>query len=71
MTLKYICSTGDVSMVRYMPTWKCTNTEVTKEKAEASIAHLKNACFGCSSHSSDCSIARAVEEITEMISESE
>ena len=43
-----------------MPTWKCTGTEVTTEKAEESIAHLKNACFGCSTHSNDCSIAKAV-----------
>jgi len=52
-----------------MPLWKCPETEVTKEKAEESIAHLKNACFGCSTHSPDCSIAKAVGEISSMIEE--
>jgi len=52
-----------------MPVWKCTGTEVTNEKAEESIAHLKSACFGCSTHSTDCSIAKAVGEIASMIKE--
>ncbi len=56
-------------MVKNMPIWKCTDTEVTKEKAEESIAHLKDACFGCSTHSADCSIGKAVGEISSMIKE--
>jgi len=54
-----------------MTTWKYTGKEVTKEKAEESIAHLKSACFGCSVHSDDCSIAKAVGDISSMIEECE
>jgi hypothetical protein len=56
-------------MVRHMPIWNCTGKEVSKEKVEESIAHLKNACFGCSTHSNDCSIAKAVGDVSAMIKE--
>ena len=49
-----------------MPTWKCTGTEVSKEKAEASLKAVKSACFGCGTHSPDCAIAKAAGEIAEM-----
>lgn len=52
-----------------MPAWKHTGTVVPKEKAEASLAAVKGACFGCGTHSADCSIAKAAGEITAMLGE--
>jgi len=56
-------------MVRQMPTWKCTGTQVSREKVEESIEKLKGACFGCSTHSNDCSIAKAVGDVSSMLKE--
>lgn len=50
-----------------MPTWKSTGTEVSKEKAEASLLAVKSACFGCGTHSPECPIAGAAGAISEML----
>lgn len=51
-----------------MPVWKYTNTEVTEAKAEESLKAIKSACFGCKTHSPDCSIAKAAEDVSAMMS---
>lgn len=50
-----------------MPTWQYTDTETTKEKAEESLRSIKSACFGCGTHSADCSIARAAGDVSAML----
>ena len=50
-----------------MPTWKHTGKEVSKAKAEESLKAIKGACFGCGTHSADCSIAKAAGEISGMM----
>ena len=50
-----------------MPTWKYTGKEVSKAKAEASLAAIKGASFGCGTHNPDCAIAQAAGEISGMI----
>jgi len=50
-----------------MPTWKYTDKDVTKAKAEESLKAVKGACFGCSTHSQDCPIAGAAGAISEML----
>ncbi|WP_209691382.1 hypothetical protein [Methanomicrobium sp. W14] len=57
-------------MVSKLPTWKYTGKEMTKEKAEESLNKVKTACLGCGKHSPDCSIAKAVGDISEMIEKS-
>ena len=52
-----------------MPTWKCTGTVVTAEKAQESLDYIKSACFGCQIHSNDCPIAHAAKAVTSMIEE--
>jgi hypothetical protein len=55
-------------MVKKMPTWKYTDKNMSKEKAEESLKAIKGACFGCGTHNADCSIAKAAGEISEMLS---
>jgi hypothetical protein len=50
-----------------MATWKCTNKTVTKEEVEKSLESVKSACFGCETHSNECSIAKAAGEIAAMM----
>jgi len=50
-----------------MPTWKYTDKEVTKAKAEKSLAAIKGACFGCGTHNAECPVAKAAGEISGMI----
>jgi hypothetical protein len=50
-----------------MPTWKYTDKEVSKAKAEESLKAIKGACFGCGTHSADCPIAGAAGAISEML----
>lgn len=50
-----------------MPVWSCTGKTVTKEQAEKSLNTIKSACFGCETHSNDCSIAKAAGAVAEMI----
>jgi hypothetical protein len=50
-----------------MPTWKCTGTEVSKEKAQDSLDNIKSACFGCQTHSNDCPIAHAAGAVADLI----
>lgn len=54
-------------MVKKMPTWKYTETDVTKAKAEESLKAIKGACFGCKTHNADCPIAGAAGAISEML----
>jgi hypothetical protein len=54
-------------MVRKMPTWKYTDKEVSKAKAEESLKAVKGACFGCDTHNQDCPIAGAAGAISEML----
>ncbi|MEN6609966.1 MAG: MTH865 family protein [Methanoregulaceae archaeon] len=49
-----------------MPAWKYTGKEVSKSKAQESLQAVKSACFGCKTHSPDCSIAKAAGEISQM-----
>jgi hypothetical protein len=51
-----------------MPVWKYTGKEVTKANAEKSLKAIKGACFGCTTHSSDCPIAGAAGAVAEMLS---
>ena len=51
-----------------MPTWKYTDKNMSKEKAEESLKAIKSACFGCDTHNADCSIAKAAEEVSDMLS---
>ena len=50
-----------------MPTWKYTDKEVTKAKAEESLKTIKSACFGCGTHNADCPIAGAAGAVYEML----
>ncbi|MFA5331285.1 MAG: MTH865 family protein [Methanoregula sp.] len=50
-----------------MPVWSCTGKTVTKEQAEKSLDTIKSACFGCKTHSSDCSIAKAAGDVAGMM----
>jgi hypothetical protein len=50
-----------------MPTWKYTDKEVSKVKAEESLKAVKGACFGCSTHSADCPIAGAAGAISDLL----
>jgi hypothetical protein len=50
-----------------MPTWKYTDTDVSKAKAEESLKAVKGACFGCKTHSTDCPIAGAAGAISELL----
>ncbi len=50
-----------------MPTWNCTQTEVSPEKARESLEKIKNACFGCSTHSADCPIAHAAVAVSSLL----
>lgn len=50
-----------------MPTWKYTDKDVSTAKAEKSLKSIKSACFGCSTHNPDCSIAKAAGEVSGMI----
>jgi len=50
-----------------MQTWKYTGKDVSKEKAQESLAAVKGACFGCGTHSADCPIAGAAGAISEML----
>ena len=50
-----------------MPTWKYTDKEVTKAKAEESLKAIKGACFGCGTHNADCPIAGAAGAISVML----
>jgi len=54
-------------MVKEMPTWKYTDKDVTKAKAEGSLKAIKGACFGCGTHNTDCPIAGAAGAISEML----
>ena len=54
-------------MVIEMPTWKYTNKVVSNAQAEESLKSVKNACFGCGTHSADCPIAGAAGEISSML----
>jgi len=56
-------------VVKKMPVWNCTGKTVTKEQAEQSLKTLKSACFGCYTHSSDCSIAKAAGDVAAMTAE--
>ncbi|MFH0968832.1 MAG: hypothetical protein V1862_14230 [Methanobacteriota archaeon] len=69
LTLKYIFQTDEEYVVRKMPTWKCTDTEVSMEKAQESLDAIKSACFGCSTHNNDCPIAHAAGAVAAMIKE--
>jgi hypothetical protein len=51
-----------------MPTWKYTDKNMSKEKAEESLKAIKSAFFGCDTHNADCSIAKAAGEISDMLS---
>ena len=42
-----------------MPTWKYTDKNMSKEKAEESLKSIKSACFGCDANNADCAIAKA------------
>lgn len=57
------------SMVTKMSKWKYTGKEVNPEKIDESLKTIKSACFGCETHSSDCSIAKAAGDVAEMIDE--
>jgi hypothetical protein len=50
-----------------MPTWKYTDKNVSKEKAEESLRAIKSACLGCDTHNEDCSIAKAAGEVSDML----
>lgn len=52
--------------MRTVPTWKYTNTEVSDETVEKSLASLKGACFGCTTHSNDCPVYKAMTAVSEM-----
>lgn len=52
-----------------MAEWSYTGEPVSNEKAAQSLEAVKSACFGCASHSDDCSIARAAEDINRMLEE--
>jgi len=54
-------------MVKKMPTWKFTDKDVSKAKAEESLKAVKGACFGCDTHNADCPIAGAAGAISEML----
>jgi hypothetical protein len=49
-----------------MATWKYSDKNVSKEKAEESLKAIKSACFGCDTHNADCSIAKAAGEVSAM-----
>ncbi|HIH85497.1 hypothetical protein [Methanoculleus sp.] len=53
--------------MRTMPEWCYTRESVSDEKAEQALLAVKSACFGCAEHSNDCSLAKAVRDITEML----
>ena len=69
MTLEYIYSTDEEYVVRMMPKWKCSETEVSIEKAQESLDKIKSACFGYSTHNNDCPIAHANGAVASMIKE--
>jgi len=50
-----------------MPTWKYTDKDVSKAKAEESLKAIKSACFGCDTHNADCPIAGAAGAISGML----
>ena len=50
-----------------MPTWKYTDTKVSKTKAEESLKSIKSACFGCKTHNADCAIAKAAGEVSDLL----
>ena len=50
-----------------MSTWKYTGKDVSATKAEKSLNAIKSACFGCESHSPDCSIAKAAGDVAAMV----
>lgn len=50
-----------------MPTWKYTDKNITKAKAEESLKAVKGACFGCKTHNADCPIAGAATAISDML----
>jgi|WetSurMetagenome_2_1015567.scaffolds.fasta_scaffold42446_4 hypothetical protein len=54
-------------MVKKMPTWKYTDKDVTKAKAEESLKAIKGACFGCKTHNADCPIAGAAVAVSDML----
>jgi hypothetical protein len=54
-------------MVKKMPTWKFTDKDVLKAKAEESLKAVQGACFGCDTHNADCPIAGAAGAISEML----
>lgn len=49
-----------------MSEWKYTGKKVTPEKAEESLHSIKGACFGCETHSDDCTIAKAAGDVSAM-----
>ncbi|EHQ36491.1 hypothetical protein Metlim_2443 [Methanoplanus limicola DSM 2279] len=69
MTLKYILITVKVVLVTKMSKWNYTGKNVSVEKAEESLKAVKSACFGCDTHSPDCSIAKAAGDIAAMTEE--
>lgn len=52
-----------------MPKWNYTGKEVSTAKAEESLKTIKSVCFGCETHSPDCSIAKAAGDVAAMIEE--
>lgn len=58
-------------LVTKMSKWKYTGENVTAEKAEESLKTIKSACFGCETHSPDCSIAKAAGDVAAMIEDGE
>jgi hypothetical protein len=56
-------------VVTKMSKWNYTGKDVTKEKAEESLKSIKTACFGCETHSPDCSIAKAAGDVAAMVEE--
>ncbi|WP_211531679.1 MTH865 family protein [Methanocalculus chunghsingensis] len=46
-----------------MSKWKYTEKDVTPEEIDESLKAVKSACFGCETHSSDCSIAKAAGDV--------
>jgi hypothetical protein len=67
MTLKYIVITFQQHSGEKMSTWKYTGKEVSKVKIEESLKAVKGACFGCGTHNTECSIAKAAGEISGMM----
>jgi len=50
-----------------MPTWNYTGKDVSTAQAEESLKAIKSACFGCDTHSAECSIAQAAGDISGMM----